>query len=70
MASRTEGCIALGGLGNTIDSVRMLSLASNELVTRDKYVTLPIPDIVVNHINATAEVDGFVRGADPSVASL
>jgi hypothetical protein len=48
----------------------MLSLASNELVTRDKYVTLPIPDIVVNHINAIAEVDGFVRGADPSIASL
>ena len=54
IASRAEPFIALGGKGNPTGSVRMLSLKTNKVVTRDQFVHLPIPDIVMEKLTRQA----------------
>jgi hypothetical protein len=61
MAQRTEGGIYLGPSDNSSGSVRMLKLSNREVVERDHYQVLPMPDEVIRAISAQAERDGFSR---------
>jgi hypothetical protein len=47
----------------------MLSLRSNQVVTRDQFVILPMPDIVVKKITEQAHRQGYTRGEDPTLES-
>ena len=68
MKTRTEGCIALLSTGSSSGSVRMLHLATDRVVTRDHFKTIPMPDLVTSHITAQALRQGFSRGAiDPAM---
>ena len=62
MQSRTEGCITLLPIGNLQGSVRMLSLATMKVVTRDNFTVLPIPDLILSHLEKAAIKDGIIRG--------
>jgi hypothetical protein len=42
-------------------------LKTQRLVTRDQFIVLPMPDLVIDFINAIATKQGIVRGADPTV---
>ena len=67
MGPRCEPFIALGGKGNPTGSVWMLSLKTNKVVTRDQFVILPMPDIVVEKITKQALRQGYSRGEDPTL---
>lgn len=62
MRGRTQGCIVGVSTGNRTGSVTMMSLSTGELVTRDTFKILPMPDIVIAHLNKLATRDGFARG--------
>jgi hypothetical protein len=67
MGPRAGQFIALGGKGGPTGSVWMLSLRSNQVVTRDQFVILPMPDIVVKKITEQAHRQGYTRGEDPTL---
>ena len=69
MGPRAGQFIALGGKGGPTGSVWMLSLRSNQVVTRDQFVILPMPDIVVKKITEQAHRQGYTRGEDPTLES-
>ena len=70
LKARTQGCIALGGVGNLTGSVKMLCLATNAIVTTDQFIILPLPDLVANHITSMAEEEGYSRDAEIDVSHL
>ena len=55
MSNRTEGCIALLPKDNLTGSVKFLNLSTFHEVTRDQWQELPMPDIVIERLNAYAE---------------
>jgi len=55
MADRTEGCIALLPRDTVTGSVKFLCLNTHREVTRDQWIELPTPDIVIKRINEMAE---------------
>jgi hypothetical protein len=61
MSQRTEGGIYLGPSGNTTSTVLMLKLSNQEVVHRDQYQVLPMPEEVIRMISAQAERDGYSR---------
>ena len=67
MGPRAGQFIALGGKGGPTGSVWMLSLRSNQVVTRDQFVLLPMPDLVVQKITEQAHRQGYTRGEDPTL---
>ena len=54
---RTRGCIALYPKGNAGGSWKFYSLKTNMEITRDNWTILPIPDIVIDRVNAIYEAD-------------
>ena len=58
MASRTEDCIVMLPTGNRTASFKMLSLASGKIVTRDHFKILPMPQSVIQTMNAMAQREG------------
>ncbi len=67
MGPRAGQYITLGGKGGPMGSVRMFSLCSNQVVTRDYFFILPMLDIVVQKITEQAHRQGYTRGADPTL---
>ena len=68
LKARTEGCIALLSTGNPTGIVLMLHLATNRVVTRDQFKVLPMPDLVVEYLTATARKEGYTRAVvDPGI---
>jgi hypothetical protein len=59
MKARTEDCIALLPTGNRTGSVRMLSLATGKIVTRDQFRILPMSISVIQLLNRMAAADGI-----------
>jgi len=55
LISRTNPCVTLYPTGNTTGSVKMFSLVSKRVITRDQFKVLPMPDIVVSMLNNLAE---------------
>ena len=45
----------------------MLSLRSNQVVTRDPFFILLMPDIVVKKITEQSHCQGYTRGEDPTL---
>ena len=58
MKSRTEDCIVMLPTGNRTGSVRMLSLATGRIVTRDQFKIMPMPTSVIQRMNALAKENG------------
>ena len=57
MHERTDGDIALLSTGNVEGTIHAYNLATKRLVRRDRWTVLPIPDIVIQHMNTLAEAD-------------
>ena len=49
-------------LGNRTGTVRMLSLSSGRIVSRDQFRILPMPESVIKRMNELALADGRVKG--------
>ena len=58
MASRTEDCVVMLPTGNRTGSVKMLSLATGKIVTRDNFKVLPMPLSVITQLNNMAIKEG------------
>ena len=58
MGARTEDCIVMLPTGNRTGSVKMMSLATGKLVTRDQFKLLPMPSTVVDKLNDMAAKEG------------
>jgi hypothetical protein len=58
MKSRSEPCICLLSAGNLTGSVRMFSLQTQAVITRDNFNLLPIPTSVVEFISKLALAKG------------
>ena len=57
MEPRTDGCIILFPAGNMDGSYKMYSIRSAKVISRDKWISLPMPSDVVAHMNALADRD-------------
>jgi hypothetical protein len=68
MVTRTDGCIALLPTGNLNGSVVMLNLRTHELITRDQFTILPMPSVVVEHLDLIAQRQGYGRQDDEPTA--
>lgn len=63
MKPRTEGCIAMGEVGNNTGTVTCYRLSTKSLVRRDQFTKLPMPDVVIEFISKLAAEDQQVRGS-------
>jgi hypothetical protein len=45
----------------------MLSLKTNKVVTRGRFVILPMPDIIIEKITKLARRQGYSRSEDPTL---
>ena len=63
---RTRGGVALYPLGNSKGSVKFMALDSGVEVVREKFHVLPMPDIVILHLNAMASKDKKTISKDPA----
>lgn len=54
---RTRGCIALFPKGNDAGSWKLYSLKTDAEITRDNWTSLPMPDVVIDRMNALYEAD-------------
>ena len=63
---RNRGGVALYSLGNTKGSVIFMTLDTGTEVTREKFHILPMPDVVISHLNALAAKDKKTLGTDPA----
>lgn len=54
MSPRTQACIALFPTGNLTGSVKMWCVVTDRVVTRDQFVVLPMPDLLIVLINKQA----------------
>lgn len=54
LAARTDGCIVMLPTNNIQGSVRMYSLRTKSIVTRDRFTLLPMPTEVIDHMNREA----------------
>ena len=58
MDSRTEDCIVMLPTGNRTGSVKMLSIKTGRLVSRDQFKLLPMPSTVISRLNEMASKEG------------
>ena len=54
---RTRGCIAIFPKGNAAGSWKLYSLKTDAEITRDNWTSLPMPDVVIDRMNAHYEAD-------------
>jgi hypothetical protein len=57
MSERSNGCIALLPCGNATGTVMFYHLATKRVISRDKWVALPMPDSVINFLNDLAAAE-------------
>jgi hypothetical protein len=65
MTPRTDGAMSLIPVGNLQGSVRFYSLSTNRIIVSDHWTVLPLPQIVIDHINHLATKHS--EGKDPSL---
>ena len=58
MSARTEDCIVMLPVGSRRGSVKMLSVKTGKLVTRDQFKLLPMPSTVIVRLNEMAAKEG------------
>ena len=56
---RTEGAIALMPKDNLSGTMYLYKLRTNKVISRNQYKPLPMPDVLVTHMNIMAENDGW-----------
>lgn len=66
MKARTEDAIVMLPTGNRTGSVRMLSLRTGRIITRDQFKVLPMPLSVIGVLNAMAAADGNITLPTPT----
>ena len=54
MAARTEDCVVVLPTGNRTGTVKMLSIATGRIVSRDQFKILPMPDSAIARLNELA----------------
>ena len=69
LTARTEDCIAVLPTGNRSGSVKMLSLATGRIVTRNTFKVLPIPQSAILRLNQLATLDGRGHNETARMAS-
>jgi hypothetical protein len=62
---RAEGAIALYPSGNIQGSWKFLNLSTLKVITRDQFKVLPIPQVVIDRLNALARVNPLTTVNDP-----
>ena len=60
LKSRTASAISLLSTGSASGSVKFYNLATGRVVTRDRFTEIPMPDLIVAHMNALATKSGSV----------
>ena len=58
MAARTEDCIVMLPTENRTGTVKMLSLTTGRIVSRDQFKVLPMPDSAIVRLNELARREG------------
>lgn len=58
MEPRTEDCIVMLPTGNRTASVKMMSISTGKLITRDQFKILPMPSSVIMRLNEMAAAEG------------
>jgi hypothetical protein len=58
MNARTDGCIVMLPTGNRTGSVKLLSLSTGKIITRDSFKILPIPASAIARMNELSGSDG------------
>ena len=61
MSGRTEDCISVLPTGNRSGSVKMMSIDTGRIVTRDLFRVLPMPPHVVSRLNDLASREGRTK---------
>lgn len=61
MSGRTEDCISVLPTGNRSGSVKMMSIDTGRIVTRDQFRVLPMPPHVVSRLNELASREGRTK---------
>ena len=67
MGPRTEDCIVMLPTGNRTGSVKMMSIKTGKLVTRDQFKLLPMPSTVIARLNDMAASEGRKIGTRTSM---
>jgi hypothetical protein len=67
MEQRTEGCIALYLRGNLAGSWNLFNLRTEKIVSRDRWVVCPTPDVVIQLMNRAAAEDSVVGDENNAV---
>ena len=58
MEPRTEDCIVMLPTENRTGSVKMMSITTGKLITRDQFKILPMPSYVITRLNEMATAEG------------
>ena len=58
MEARTEDCIAMVPTGSRTGSVKVMSISTGKILTRDHFRILPMPVSVINRLNEMAAAEG------------
>ena len=66
MSARTEDCVVVLPTGNRTGTVKMLSLTTGRIVSRDQFRILPMPDSAMARLNELARREG--RGSKNSTS--
>ena len=65
MAPRADGGIALYDSGNIEGSWYVYNLNTDSLIKRNKFNIIPMPQLVIDHINRMCDHEHNVRGSEP-----
>jgi hypothetical protein len=70
MVPRTDGAISLLPTGNLQGSVRFYSLSTKKIIVRDHWTAIPMPQVVIDHLNnlALTSYDGQEAPSSPDFA--
>ena len=63
MSGRTEDCISVLPTGNRSGSVKMMSIASGRIVTRDQFRIVPMTPYIISELNKLAEKEGRAKSS-------
>lgn len=66
MSPRTDSCVAMGSAGNLTGSVKMYNIETGQVIIRDQFTILPMPDHIAARLTASARSDGLERTSGPS----
>ena len=67
MTARTDDCVVMLPTGNRTGTVKMLSLTTGRIVSRDQFRILPMPDSAIERLNHLARKEGRGGSAPATV---